>query len=90
MKDQWSEAEYVVVRQVTDDIPGYKRYKTMVGMLRSSTTIGFSWWPPLEVMPHPWEEVSLLQRRLPPGPPEWNLLHWRGKVKCQGAKWIKH
>ena len=34
------------------------RYEMMVGMLSSSTTISFSWWPPLEVMPHPWEEVS--------------------------------
>ena len=38
------------------------RYEIMMGMLRSSTAIGFSWWPPLRVMPCPWEEASLLQK----------------------------
>ena len=29
----------------------------MVGMLRSSMAISFSWWPPQKVMSHPWKEV---------------------------------
>ena len=66
VKDQWSEAEYMVVHQVADDVPVYKM---MAGMLRLSTATDFSWWPPLEVMLHPWEEVSLLQKRVPSGLP---------------------
>ena len=72
VKDQWSEAEYVFVCQVADDVPAYEM---MAGMLKSSTAINFSWWPPLEVMSHPWEEASLLQKRVPPCPPKWNLLY---------------
>ena len=57
VKDWWSKAEYVVACQVADEVP---MYKMMMGMLRSSTIIGFSWWPRQDVMPHPWEEVSPL------------------------------
>ena len=39
VKDQWSEAEYVVVCQVTDDVP---MYEMMARILRSSIAIGFS------------------------------------------------
>ena len=68
VKDQWSKAEYVVVCQVADDVPVYE-VKTMTGMLTSSTAISFSWCPPQEVMPHPWEEASLLQKRALPSLP---------------------
>ena len=39
-KDRWSEAEYVVICQFTNDIPMYE--VMMAGMLRSLTIIGFS------------------------------------------------
>ena len=41
----------------------------MVGMLRLSTATDFSWWATLDVMLHPWEEASLLQKRVLPGLP---------------------
>ena len=62
VKDRWSKAEYVVVCQL--QIYLHMRYKMMAGMLRSSTATDFSWWPPYGVMSHPWEEMSLLQKRV--------------------------
>ena len=51
-------------------------------MLRSSTAISFSWWPPQGVMPCPWGEVSPLQKRVPPGPPlvELTPLEWESEA----------
>ena len=41
VKDQWSETEYKVVHQVTEDVPTYK-CEAKAGMSRLSTATGFS------------------------------------------------
>ena len=79
VKDQWSEAEYVVVCQVTDDVPTYKVQDDG----KNVKVIHCNWLflvATLGVMSHPWEEASLLQKRTPPlsalvelTPLEWDI-----------------
>ena len=65
VKDQWSEAEYVVVHQVTGDVPTYE-VRDNGRNVKVIHHNWLSWWPPQGVMPCPWEEVSLLQKRAHP------------------------
>ena len=68
VKDWWSEAEYMVVRQVADDMPMYEVLDTSGNV----KIIHHNWLflvAPQRMMPCPWEEVSPFQKRAPPSPP---------------------
>ena len=45
VKDQWSETEYVVVRQVADGVPAYE-VKDEVGNVKTVHHTSCSLWPP--------------------------------------------
>ena len=65
LKDQWSEAEYMVVHQVTDDLPMYEvqddgRNVKIIHCNRLFLVAT------QRMMPRPWEEASLFQKNAPP------------------------
>ena len=54
VKDQWSETEYVVVRQVADGVPAYE-VKDEAGNVKTIHRTGYPLWPPKKRPSHPWE-----------------------------------
>ena len=64
VKDQWSEAEYMVVHQVTDDVPVYKVQDDGRNVKVINHNQFFLVATPRGDATH-WEEVSLLQKRAP-------------------------
>ena len=88
VKDWWSEADYVVMCQVTDDMPTYEVLDDdgNVKVIHNNRLFLVA---PTKEDATPWEEASLFQKRVPPSPPQQSLLHWSGEVKCQRVKWMR-
>ena len=68
VKDRWSEAEYVVIHQITNDIPAYE-VRDDSGNVKVTHCNRLFLVVPAKENATPWMEASPLPMRLPPGLP---------------------
>ena len=74
-KDRWSEVEYVVTRQVANDVPTYKMKDDSRNVKVTHCNRLFLVAPVRDVAT-PLGESSLFPTWVPPDLPWWNSLHW--------------